>query len=177
MIFLRILVKEDFENYQNHWASWKDGPDYAHALHLLYLLGTLTCSVRNTTPAKEIAKKILMIDRVRTFGLSIFYGYKYSTSSIDRIIIAEDLITEFEQHEEMRPVDPNFARQPICITVENLTQRDPGTDEALFSHQELTFNQGELVVLNGPVGGGKSTLFNLLAGRLQPHVGHICINN
>jgi putative ABC transport system ATP-binding protein len=41
----------------------------------------------------------------------------------------------------------------------------------------LTFNEGELVVLKGASGSGKSTILSLLAGLSKPTAGEVIVNN
>lgn len=46
-------------------------------------------------------------------------------------------------------------------------------DKKIFNSFSLTLKCGEVKVVVGPSGVGKSTLFELILGRLKPHNGHI----
>jgi len=46
-------------------------------------------------------------------------------------------------------------------------------DAILFEDFSLSLNQGEIKAIVGPSGVGKSTLFELILGRLRPHSGSI----
>jgi peptide/nickel transport system ATP-binding protein len=43
----------------------------------------------------------------------------------------------------------------------------------IFDNFSLALNVGEIKAIVGPSGVGKSTLFELVLGRLKPHIGHI----
>ena len=46
----------------------------------------------------------------------------------------------------------------------------------ILEHIDLTLNDGELVCLLGVSGGGKTTLFNIMAGLLHPLQGQVLLN-
>ena len=62
---------------------------------------------------------------------------------------------------------------PICF--ESVRFSYPETDRILLEDVSFTINPGETVVLVGPSGIGKTTVLELLQGRLQPTGGRITI--
>ena len=59
-----------------------------------------------------------------------------------------------------RPGSPPFR----SVRAEGLRFRYPGSDQEVFRELDFTLTAGERVLLTGPVGSGKSTLFSLLLG-------------
>ena len=53
---------------------------------------------------------------------------------------------------------------------------DGGQDKEIIRNVSLTVEDGQLVVITGPNGGGKSTLARLIAGIEKPDSGHILLN-
>ncbi len=51
-----------------------------------------------------------------------------------------------------------------------------GSDFPILENVNLTLGDGELVCLLGVSGGGKSTLFNIIAGLLKPQQGQVLLN-
>jgi len=49
-------------------------------------------------------------------------------------------------------------------------------EQTLFDHFNLTVNQGETVLLNGPSGRGKSTLIRMIPGFIHPDRGEILLD-
>ncbi len=62
------------------------------------------------------------------------------------------------------------------ITLDNVTKRYPGSDEAL-TNVSLSIEQGEMVYVTGHSGAGKSTLLKLMAAIERPTNGTVLINN
>jgi polar amino acid transport system ATP-binding protein len=60
------------------------------------------------------------------------------------------------------------------IKIENLSKSF--NKVAVLENAELEINQGQVLVLIGPSGGGKSTLLRILAGLEKPERGNIAIN-
>lgn len=48
---------------------------------------------------------------------------------------------------------------------------------AILENLNATINSGDVIMIIGPNGTGKSTLFNAISGRLKPQSGRIIINN
>lgn len=57
------------------------------------------------------------------------------------------------------------------IEASGLRYRYPGQDEAVLRGADLTIHAGERLLVEGPSGGGKSTLASLLCGLRQPEAG------
>ena len=65
------------------------------------------------------------------------------------------------------------------LKVENLTFRptDNGVEKLIIDNVSFDVNNGELMVITGPNGGGKSTMAKLLMGIKTPDSGRIILNN
>lgn len=63
------------------------------------------------------------------------------------------------------------------IRFESVSFSYPGSDRLVLEDVSFTIQPGETVVLLGPSGIGKTTLLDLLQGRLQPTAGRITIND
>lgn len=65
------------------------------------------------------------------------------------------------------------------LKVENLTFRptDNGVEKLIIDNVSFDVNDGELMVITGPNGGGKSTMAKLLMGIKTPDSGRIFLNN
>lgn len=61
------------------------------------------------------------------------------------------------------------------LEVKNVTFTYDGVNEIL-KNVSLTLKDGELVCLLGVSGGGKTTLFNIIAGLLEPQSGQVLLN-
>ena len=61
------------------------------------------------------------------------------------------------------------------LEVKNVTFSYDGVNKIL-NDVNLTLNDGELVCLLGVSGGGKTTLFNIIAGLLEPQQGQVLLN-
>ena len=61
------------------------------------------------------------------------------------------------------------------LEVKNVTFSYDGLNKIL-NDVNLTLNDGELVCLLGVSGGGKTTLFNIIAGLLEPQQGQVLLN-
>ena len=61
------------------------------------------------------------------------------------------------------------------LEVKNVTFSYDGVNKIL-NDVNLTLNEGELVCLLGVSGGGKTTLFNIIAGLLEPQQGQVLLN-
>jgi ABC-type nitrate/sulfonate/bicarbonate transport system ATPase subunit len=61
------------------------------------------------------------------------------------------------------------------LEVRNVTFSYDGENKIL-NNVNLKLNDGELVCLLGVSGGGKTTLFNIIAGLLEPQQGQVLLN-
>lgn len=61
---------------------------------------------------------------------------------------------------------------PVVLTLEDISF-GYSKDAMLFDNFSLSVRQGEIKAITGPSGVGKSTLFELILGRLKPHKGSI----
>ena len=62
------------------------------------------------------------------------------------------------------------------IRFESVSFSYPGSDQVVLADVSFTIDFGETVVLLGPSGVGKTTILELLQGRLQPTAGLITVN-
>lgn len=89
--------------------------------------------------------------------------------SYENVHIVDAALRECEQHRAAFPAvklpEPGFALQMhrVCFGF--------GEGPALLQEVDLQLREGEIVMLQGPSGVGKSSLLNLIAGVLQPQDG------
>ena len=62
------------------------------------------------------------------------------------------------------------------LVVSNITNKHAGADEALLKNISFTVNGGERVGLIGPNGTGKTTLIQIIMGRVTPDSGSVQFN-
>ncbi|HSP01562.1 MAG TPA: thiol reductant ABC exporter subunit CydD [Thioalkalivibrio sp.] len=79
--------------------------------------------------------------------------------------------TEEAEQTAQRPRQPDSP--DIIVAREVSLAYDP--DRPVLNQVSLAINQGDVIALTGPSGGGKSTLLYLLAGFMQPDRGHISV--
>ena len=60
------------------------------------------------------------------------------------------------------------------LKVEGISKSFDG--EPVLADISITLNKGELVSLLGISGGGKTTLFNIIAGLSRPDTGHVLLD-
>ena len=83
-------------------------------------------------------------------------------------------IMEIESIDEDEPEGNNIA-DFTAIDVSKL--KFAYDDEVIFDDASFTVNKGDIAVISGSSGKGKTTLFKLLLGILKPHAGELCIYN
>jgi len=71
----------------------------------------------------------------------------------------------------------NLNDQRIKITAKNIAFRYGANNDYVFDQLHFELNPGEVLVVRGANGTGKSTLARMLAGVLSPSKGSILINN
>jgi ABC-type multidrug transport system fused ATPase/permease subunit len=62
------------------------------------------------------------------------------------------------------------------LRLENVNYTYPNTEKLAVRNISLELKSGESIAFVGPTGCGKSTLVNLILGLLEPHSGHIKVN-
>jgi ATP-binding cassette, subfamily B, bacterial CvaB/MchF/RaxB len=80
---------------------------------------------------------------------------------------------------EDRSFGDSFARENILrgrIELQNVYYRYAPSDPLVLEGVNLTIQQGEFVAITGPSGGGKSTLFKVLLGLVEPEHGEMLID-
>lgn len=127
----------------------------------------------------------LSIGHVVAFS-SAFAGVYFSIDTlVNYIPIYQNVRDRFAELEKILAVprigpaskpqfDSIFQNSPAtsAVDIHNLTFTHP-SGARIINNVTLTFNPGEHIALVGRSGGGKSTLLNLIAGRLQPSSGTI----
>lgn len=83
-------------------------------------------------------------------------------------------IIEKQKQVEILPLNP--FKDNIKIEVKNLTYGYPN-EPLLFKNLNLSVKKGEVLLIKGPSGVGKSTLLMIMLGFLKPHEGHIIFND
>jgi osmoprotectant transport system ATP-binding protein len=71
-----------------------------------------------------------------------------------------------------------WIAQPACTTAGMIEARDVSKSfgpNRVLNHVSLAVSRGEVVVLLGPSGGGKSTLLRVLNGLIWPEIGDVAI--
>ena len=94
---------------------------------------------------------------------SLFSALNSYKASIERV----EAIYALKDDEEQIDLK-DFDR----IVIDNITFK---YDKEIFKDFSLTINKGETILLKGPSGVGKSTLFNLLLGFIKPEKGEIYV--
>lgn len=64
-----------------------------------------------------------------------------------------------------------------CLSFENVCFHYPGVEDMIFENLNISFQKGKIYAVQGKSGQGKSTLFKLISGIIQPVKGHILIGN
>ncbi len=75
------------------------------------------------------------------------------------------------------PAWPAVPEKMSVLRFEEVSFTYPGTDHLTLDRVSFTIAAGETVVLLGPSGVGKTTVLDLLHGRLEPSAGKITIDN
>jgi ATP-binding cassette, subfamily B, bacterial len=77
--------------------------------------------------------------------------------------------------EQMQP-DEAARNSTFLVEAESLTYRYPRQGEAVLRDASLAIRHGERLLIEGPSGGGKSTLASLLVGLREPNSGLLLFN-
>ncbi|KAK8597369.1 hypothetical protein V6N13_001981 [Hibiscus sabdariffa] len=155
-----------------------------------------------TSQAKSSSTGFLVITEssaVESFHETDYVSVGVSNNHIDLSILHHKPEAPFSSHGSTPPIsgdDPTSQSQleeeesescnwkklwseptlPICLKFEDVTYKVPVKGHILHGITGLV-HPGEVLALMGPSGGGKTTLLNLLSGRVKFHSGTITYNN
>ena len=104
---------------------------------------------------------------IAEFGRQI-PAFIQAITSIERLMDLQEL--EQEPLEQQR-----FIEGAPAISVQHVTYAYPGLSEPVLNNFSCEFPSGELTVIAGPTGVGKSTLIRLILGLLKPADGSITV--
>jgi len=91
----------------------------------------------------------------------MFHAARHKTSSKTYVTL--------EQIENAAAKTPLIDAQAMCFSY-------PGSNETVFEGTDIVINHGERILLEGPSGGGKSTLAAVLTGLQKPNAGLLLLN-
>lgn len=69
----------------------------------------------------------------------------------------------------------HLSASDSAVKLKNIVFRWPGADSFSIAIENFGIKQGEMILLLGPSGGGKSTLLSLLTGIVTPQQGEVVI--
>jgi ATP-binding cassette subfamily B protein len=92
------------------------------------------------------------------------------------ILIQKDFLGLKPILETHNPVELPSDYRPAVIRVENLAFSYPGQQELVLKGISFKVKQGQKIAIVGKSGGGKSSLFALLARHYDPTSGHILVD-
>jgi len=103
---------------------------------------------------------------------------EYHAGQTGNAVLAQlpDLTTSIDQPTLALPIARTLIARPQSIRFEDVSFTYPGTNQAILRNVSFTIAAGETVVILGPSGDGKTTLLDLLHGRIQPTSGRITID-
>jgi ATP-binding cassette, subfamily B, bacterial len=145
---------------------------------ILALLGIVPVFMSGTAPTPAAMAISLggMLVAQRAFG-----GISSGLAGLSRARFAwgqvSDLFGAGRQAPEARPFLPKgVAASERLIDAQGLNFAYTGSDERVIAGTDLIINRGDQILLEGPSGGGKSTLAALLTGLQQPDSGMLLLN-
>lgn len=77
------------------------------------------------------------------------------------------------------PATPPAMRLPPpagFLSVERLSYKPPGADSAALTRVNFSLEPGQVLGVIGPSGAGKTTLGRLIAGTIEPSIGHVRVD-
>lgn len=165
-----FALQRRFERFESFYLGW---------MPVMWLLGGIGALAPNfiENPASSVAIgfAIVMYTRIETASL---------TSALDNMVevwTGWKLIAPIEKgakrpvHDGERDVDilrPTTVQQgQQLVTVQNIAFRYPEGENLVIHKASVKVNVGDRLLLEGPSGGGKSTLAYLLSGHYSPQKG------
>ena len=103
---------------------------------------------------------------------SILGGWTQIQNSICCLDVIEEGLKDYQEKDEIEEHDITFERE---IEMERICYAYPG-GEPVLKDFNCHINKGEYVGVSGSSGIGKSTLFNLIIGLIEPESGKITID-
>jgi ABC-type transport system involved in cytochrome bd biosynthesis fused ATPase/permease subunit len=95
-------------------------------------------------------------------------------ASADGLAAADEAFAVLE--EPAPPAGEELAPEPCAIRVEDVAVIQPGRPRPAPDGVRLLVSRGEISVVAGPSGYGKSTLLNVLLGFVQPSAGSVIVS-
>lgn len=89
-------------------------------------------------------------------------------TSIERLMDLQELEEEPMEQQHIIPGAP-------AVSVQHVTYSYPGSSKPVLQDFSAEFPSGEMTVITGPTGAGKSTLIRLILGLLRPQDGSVTI--
>lgn len=165
-----FALERRFERFEAFYLEWMP------VMWLLGGIGVLAPNfIANPTGSVAIGFAIVMYTKIETSSL---------TSTLSNIVEAWTgwkLIAPIEQgakrpvHDGERDVEllrPNTVQQgQQLVTVQNIAFSYPEAENLVIRQASVKVNVGDRLLLEGPSGGGKSTLAYLLSGHYSPQKG------
>ena len=165
-----FALERRFEQFEAFYLGW---------MPVMWLLGGIAALassfIENPTGPAAIGFAIVMYTKVETASLTSTLG------NIVEVWTGWKLIAPIEKGAE-RPVhdgerDVNILRPTTVqkgqhlVTVQNIAFRYPEGENLVIRKASVRVNVGDRLLLEGPSGGGKSTLAYLLSGHYSPQKG------
>ena len=95
--------------------------------------------------------------------------------AIIQAITSVDRVMELMELEQEPALEPVVLTDAPAIEVSGVTYTYPGVPEPVLSNFSCEFPAGQLSVIAGPTGIGKSTLIRLVLGLLKPSAGSVTV--
>jgi len=134
---------------------------------------------------REVIQGRLSVGDILAFNVYIGYlsfpltAIGIILSVYQRAITALERIQEVEEQPDetqltlSTPKEENTSKESPLLEIKNLTFRYGDSQQPMIDHFDLTLESGKKVGLYGPIGSGKSTLFNLVTRLQDPPQGTI----
>ncbi len=113
-------------------------------------------------------------DSLESFGYSIIR--QNETSRKIQFVNEIMNVANHEKSMDMKKIYPDIS-QGISLLLDNVSFHYPGETDYVFKNLDLKIDLNIFYGLQGSNGNGKTTLFKLIAGYLQPNSGSLFIND